>query len=380
MEKYLRSILILTVVIGFFFNSMILNAEVKNEDKPLKGNWDFKLRKLWEINSAGDQILTQIVDIKEDEDGRIFVMERQQNKFFVFDQNAKFLYSFGNRGEGPGEYKLAFSFFLKGQYVIVPDQDRSHYFNKDGKYIKSYSYGTVVFPRAQLDEFRFLVMRDNDDEKVQLNKLEIFDLNSMKYTPIAEISSEKTLDAHLGRMRVKFKDASTTPMVIITENNNEIYFGKNDQYFIKKIDTNGKELLSFSISGREKKKISEKLKRERFENARSRGNAPSIPKEVIDQMVKSMPDYCTYYNYIDIDKKGLIYIYLNDFANKTAQEIDIFSPGGKYLFHGNIQLPQGLKSVTPLRIKKTGLIVFVEDEEGEQELVKFQVEAPPSYE
>jgi hypothetical protein len=75
----------------------------------------------------------------------------------------------------------------------------------------------------------------------------------------------------------------------------------------------------------------------------------------------------------------LITIHLTDVANKTVQEIDIFSPAGKYLFHSDIQLPEGFKRVTPLFIKGNSLIVFVEDEDGEQKLVKFQIETPTNY-
>ena len=374
MTKHIRLILVFTVLAIVFFNSVILKAEVKNENKPLKGNWDFKLQKLWEVENAGNDLLTQIVDIQADDNGRIYILEWKQFKFFVFDQNGKFLYSFGNRGEGPGEYKMPFSFFLKGQYVIVPDQERVHYFDKDGKYVKSYNYGRQLFPRAFLDEFRFLMVQDNEDEKEKSDKLEIFDLNSMKRNAISEISAEKVLTASQGNLIMKFKDSTTTPMVVAAEHNNDIYFGKNDRYFIKKVDLNGKELLSFSISGRDQKKIPEQVKRERFEKARF--NNGRIPKEMIDQMVKGMPDYCTYYSRISIAENGLIYIYLNDVTNKTAQEIDIFSPEGKYLYHATAQLPEGLKRLGPIFLKGNSLILFVENEEGEQKLVNFQIEIP----
>jgi hypothetical protein len=319
-------------------------------------------------------VLTQISDLQEDDDGRIFLLEGKHNKFLVLDPKGKLLYSFGNQGEGPGEYKMAFSFFLEGPYVIVPDQQKVHYFKKDGTYVKSYNLSGMAFLRAPIDEYRFLRVQENDDEKVNLDKLEIIDVNTMSHTSIAEISSEKELTASSGGLRVKLKDATTTPIVIATENDNEIYFGKNDRYFIKKVDMTGKELLSFSISGREQKKIPQEIKRQRFENVRF--NNGRMPKEMIDQMVKSMPDYCTYFSRIDIDKNGLIYIHINDIANRTVQEIDIFSPTGKYLYHSDIQLPQGGKRMTPLFIKGNSLLVFVEDEEGEQKLVKFQIATP----
>lgn len=374
MAKHVGLILIFIVTASVFFNAAILKAEIKNEDHPLKGNWDFKLQKLWEADSAGDYVLTQIFDIQEDDDGRIYILEGKHNKFLVLDQNGKFLYSFGNQGEGPAEYKMAYSFFLEGQYLIVPDQQKVHYFKKDGTYVKSYNLGSMAFLRAPIDEFRFLKVQENDDEKVNLDKLEIVDVNTMKHTPIAEISSEKELTASSGGLIIKLKDATTTPIVVVTEKDNEIYFGKNDRYFIKKVDLNGKELLSFSISGREQKKIPQEVKRQRFENVRF--NNGRMPKEMIDQMVKNMPDYCTYFSQIDIDKNGLITIHINDIANKTVQEIDIFSPDGKYLYHSNIQLPQGFKRVTQLFFKGNSLIVFVEDEEGEQKLVKFQITTP----
>lgn len=374
MTKRINIIIIFSMLAVVFFNAAILRAEVKNEDKPLKGNWDFKLRKLWEVEKAGNDLLTQIPDIQVDDNGQIYILEWKLYKFFVFDQNGKFLYSFGNRGEGPGEYKMAFSFFLKGQYVIVPDQERTHYFNKDGKYVKSYNYGRQLFPRAFLDESRFLMVQDNDDEKEKSDKLEIFDLNSMNRTVIAEISSEKVLTASQGNLIMKFKDGTTTPMVVAAEHNKNIYFGKNDRYFIKKVDFNGKELLSFSISGRDQKKIPEQVKRERLEKVRF--NNGKIPQEMIDQMIKNMPDYCTYYSRIDIAENGLIYVYLNDVANKTAQEIDIFSPEGKYLYHATAKLPEGFIRVGPFFIKGNSLIIFVENEDGEQKLVKFQIELP----
>jgi len=377
MAKHVGLILIFTVIAGVFFNAPILKAEVKNENHPLKGNWDFKLQKLWEVDSAGDYVLTEISDLQEDDDGRIYILERKHNKFLVLDQNGKFLYAFGNQGEGPGEYKMAYSFFLEGPYVIVPDQQKVHYFKKDGTYVKSYNLGGMAFLRTPIDEFRFLKVQESEDEKKNLDILEIVDLNTMKHTPIAEITAEKALISSTGGMVVKFKDGITTPMVIAAEQNNEIYFGKNDRYLIKKVDINGKELLSFSISGREQKKIPQHIKRERFENVRL--NNEKMPKEMVDQMVKNMPDYCTYFKQIVIDKNGLITIHLTDVANKTVQEIDIFSPAGKYLYHSDIQLPEGFKRVTPLFIKGNSLIVFVEDEDGEQKLVKFQIETPVNY-
>ena len=60
--------LILIVIFSLFiFN---LNAEVKNENKPLKGQWDFQLQKIWEVGNAGDDVMVEARLIQVDDDGK----------------------------------------------------------------------------------------------------------------------------------------------------------------------------------------------------------------------------------------------------------------------------------------------------------------------
>ena len=49
--KKMKLAFILILLIAFF------QAAVVNPDKPLKGEWDFKLKKVWEIDRAGDDLL-----------------------------------------------------------------------------------------------------------------------------------------------------------------------------------------------------------------------------------------------------------------------------------------------------------------------------------
>jgi len=353
-------------------------AEVKNEGKPLKGEWDFQLQELWDAASAGDDVLVEVVDIEVDDNGRIYLFDRKYNTFFAFGPEGKFLYSFGKQGEGPGEYKMVFNFFLEGKYVIAPDMGRFHYFAADGKFAKTYNPGVMVFPTAFIDENRFITVLKRGDEKEEVEKLQVLDLSTMKRTTIAEIEAEKALTASGstggGTMVLKIKDPNTTPMIVAAVNNNGIYYGKNDKYLVKKTDLTGKELLSFSLQGRALKKIPMAFKRKRIENFRLNGK--KLPKDMADQIIKGIPDYCTFFNKITIDESGLIYVFVNDMANETGQEIDIFSPQGKYLYHSFVKLPGGLPWKSPFEIKGNHLYIFTEDEEGEFKLVKFSIKKP----
>lgn len=350
------------------------NEEIKNKDKPLKGEWDFQLRKAWETYNAGDDILLQVSDIEVADDGRVYLYDLKYHKFFVFSPEGEFLFAFGKQGEGPGEYKMVFNFFLEGKYVIAPEMGRFHYFTMDGKYVRTNNPGVMIFPRNFIDENRFITIQEQENGKGKPEKLQIFDLTSKERTTLAEVTAEKALTARAGGMALVLKDSSSTPSIVAGVRNNEIYYGKSDKYLIKKIDFKGKESLKFSIQGRERKKIPTAVKRKRFDNLRINNMKPS--KEMVDQLIKGMPDYCTYFSRILIDENGLVYIFVNDMTNDTGQEIDIFSPQGKYLYHSHVTLPEGLRWQTPYEFEGNNLYIFTEDEEGEKKLVKYKIVKP----
>ena len=372
----MRTIMIcLLILVSSVFS---LPAEIKNENKPSLGQWDFKLEKIWELDSAGDYPLVQVQSINVDNKGNLFLLEGKHFKFFVISPGGKYLYSFGNRGEGPGEYKFAFNFFLVNDAIIVPDQGKINYFKTNGEYVKSVNPGIMMFPREFIDENRFILVQDREDEKKTYEKVEIYDLNTNKRFTLAEVTAEKALNASSssggGQMVLRIKIGDTTPMVIAAVYDNVLYYGKNDNYLIKKTDFNANELLSFSLQGKERKKIPLEYKKKRIDQISLNGG--KIPSELAEQIINSMPDYSTYFSNISIEENGLIYVYLNDAANETGQEIDIFSPQGKYLYHAITTLPEGLKRSGPIEIKGSYLYVFAEDEEGEGKLLKFKITKP----
>lgn len=364
-----------TFIILFVFCFSLWGNTVKNPDKPLKGEWDFNLQKLWEVDSAGDNILARISSIRLDKNGNVYIFERKSSKFFVFDPNGKFLFSFGKRGEGPGEYKMVFNFFLKEKYVIVPDMGKIHFFSKKGEFIRSHNPIKMMFPRGFVDSNRIIMVNEKMGEKSkEPDFIEIYDLNTKKSVKIAEIEPEKALTYSGGGIRLVLKIGDTTPTVITELFGEHLFYGKNDKYMINKVDLKGNKLLSFSIEGRKRKKISEASKRKRFENVILNGR--KMPKEMVDKMVQQIPDYSVFFKRILVEKNGLIYILVADLGNNTGQEIDIFSSEGKYLYHSEIKMPDNYIIKSSFSINGNNLYVFVEDEEGEVKLVKFSISKP----
>jgi len=368
----MRKIVFLFIFLIFCFS--IWGDLIKNQDKPLKGEWDFNLQKEWAVQSAGKDILVRGSSIQVDEEGNVYLMERKHTKIFVFDSKGTFLYSFGKKGEGPGEYKMAFNMTLQGDKIIVPDMGKFHFFTKKGEYVKSIIAGRMIFPRAFIDEDRFIHVQEQSDDKKETNYLKLYNLKTKKSEEIGKIEAEKILVASSGGMTIALRIPQTTSGIVVGAKDSKLYFGKSDKYQIKKTDLKGKEIFSFLLEGRKRKIIPMAFKRKRIE--RVKVNGAKMPKEMIDQMVKGIPDEAPFFTRILIDKNGLILVFVADPENENGREIDIFSPEGKYLYHSRLQLPDSLSVRSSLTFKGDYFYVFAEDEEGEGKLMKFRIDNP----
>ncbi len=359
-----------------FLSISVFSIDIVNNNKPLKGNWDFNLIQEWAVESGGSELLIKIGGIRTDKDGNIYLMELKHGKIFRFDSSGKFVTTIGKRGEGPGEFRMAFNFFIVGDNVIVPSTGGIfQYFGKDGKFRKSVNTGSFVFPRYYLNENSFVwVKSDSQGRGKKPEMISIYDMKTKKSKDIKTVSAEELLTAQQGGMVLMIKDSQTTPGVVLTLQGENIIYGKSDKYKFIKIDLEGNELSSFVLEGRKRKPISEKFKRKRFENISLNGGR--MPKEMIDQMVKGMPDIATYFSRIFIGKNGLIYVFIADLENQNGQEIDIFSPDGKFLYHGEIKVEEGSKITSQIAFHDDFIFMFVEDEEGESSLIKYKADLP----
>lgn len=369
-----KIVMCITLFLLYFYVSGNGNI-IENQDKPLRGKWDFNLEKVWAVDSAGDDVIVRVGSVRVDDEGKIYILEVTQSKIFVFGPDGPFLYSFGKKGEGPGEMKMVNNFFIMDDHIIIPEMGKFSFFTPKGKFTRAVNTGKMIFPLVFLDTNHFvhtgsLLGRDQQSS----DTLKIFDFDTKKDKVVAEIPKEEALTASSGGIRIMLKDSATTPGIVLGLKDKHLYFGKSDKYKIRKTDLEGKEEFSFTLEGRKRKKISMAFKRKRFENVMV--NNRRMPEEMIDQMVKGMPDEAPFFNRIMVEKNGLIYVFISDLENETGREIDIFSPQGKYLYHGEIKMPDNYIIRSGLAFQNNYLHLFAEDEEGEGKLLKFKIDMP----
>jgi hypothetical protein len=348
---------------------------VNNPDRPARGEWDFKLQKVWAIESAGESVFAEIRQLGVADSGRVYVHDRKNKKYYIFSPGGEFLKAFGKKGEGPGEIKWIEQarFFLVDDQVLIGDSNSIHYFSADGDFIRSVrnSYfqrrpGLFISKSEFLSAPLLMVDTRGKDAAIKL-----YNLESGKEKVITGFNAFKGGVARSGGMVIALVARGLTPMMILGFSDGRLYYGMNDSYRIAVTGLEGKEITTFGIQ-RQARTISDDKKREFFSRRDSR-----TPKNMLDKIVKSMPNRLTFFDSIEVHNR-LIYVVVSQLSSEEQdnRKIDIFSPEGKYLYRGVVKVEEGFSITAGPVIKNQHIYLALEDEEGMVRLVKYKVVLP----
>jgi len=89
-----------------------------------------------------DPVLARPYDIDLDAQGRIFVLDRQDQHINVFDRGGGLQFTIGGTGEGPGEFGSPREVGISGRTLRVFDPQRGaiHEYDVDGEYLGQQRY------------------------------------------------------------------------------------------------------------------------------------------------------------------------------------------------------------------------------------------------
>lgn len=362
------------VILALWTPAAFLFSDVVNKDRPLKGEWNLNLRKVWEIARAGTDVFLEPDRLQAAVDGTLYVHDEMNRVNYIFDQDGRFVRSFGKRGQGPGEIQEQKGFYLVGKTLILVDTAKLHYFTEDGEYLKSEdNYYYRRRPVAFINERQFIACPLGIFEALDgKGKVSLVDLDSGKDMVINEFTIFQGGVAREGGLVGSLIIEGLTPLMVVGFGDNKVYYGMSDAYTIHIADLNGKQAGDFSLQ-RAKRKVPAEEKALRFEEF------PRMRADARKQIMETTPDETTFFNRIE-SHNGLVYVFEPVVNRGNSQPIDIFSPEGKYLYRSTIAVEEGLtmtpqQSANPL-LTNEHLYVVLADQDSKVRIIKYKISLP----
>jgi len=357
---------------------------IYNEDKSVSGEWNFDLKEAWSINSIGDCPLTRIGNIHVDVDGKIYVFDQDSAKIHILDQDGNLFTSFGGYGDGQ-LFKYAYALFTSADHIHVMDMgdsnDKIKTFDKEGNFERTFNLDNGITPGIFVNKGQYIAIRSSSDieERLTYEQLLLMSSETNEKLVLGKIIADEkivvSLNVDRGRIHHLMDDVELFPRLIIHLNENSLYLGRSDQYLIKKIDLQGKEELAYGIAERIRTSLPSNYAEDRLSEIKP-GDDNELSPDVKEEFLADFPNQHVFFTKITTDEQGLVYVLIPDIMNMGIQEIDIFSPDGKYIFHAVIELPDGLQKVNPIVFTGKNLYAHVKNETGEHKLVKYDIILP----
>jgi hypothetical protein len=365
------------LIILLLFAAFLMTAEVKNPDKPLKGEWDLKPEKVWELTDANGKVFAT-PDFVVSDDEILYVNDFKNQSSFIFDSKGHFKRAFAKRGEGPGEVRFHQASFLVNDRFVAGDFGRLHFFTGEGEFIKSMVVNfSNNFPRFFITEDEYIFTTGNiyvigGRSWPDKGKIALLRLKTGEKKTIAEYSYKDKPTQIPGGQPMRLNDVHSRMILGYDRKNRKIYYGMNDAYVIHVADLNGTVVNTFSVE-RSKQKINKEKIAEIFEIMHISG----FPKEHVHRFPGELMHFCR----ILIDE-GLVYVLaVNLGPYSDSQAMDIFSLDGKYLYRALFKPDNDSRIYFPMvinniEIKDGHLYAVLENSDGEISIVKYKISLP----
>ncbi len=364
----MKLMIVLCILFMLFFS---LSAEINNNDKPEKGTLDLKLEKIWEVEIAGTEPLASVRGVTVSDDGTVYIHDNKNLRFYIFSPDGKFKSAFGKKGEGPGEVRnmLQSDLMPAGDKIVAIDNGRFHYFDKNGKYNRSFQFPGQKSPFFFLNEHNYITAPLSiQDAAGKPAKIIIFNVEKKTETEIVQfIPRDETAVQAAGGATARVQHPAVTPMVIIGRDDNTLFYGVNDKYKINICNLKGDHSGSFTLE-RGHRKLTYQVKFDVMWRV-GKGRAP---RKMVEELARKMSSDVNYFDKIEVNN-GLIYVYNCYYDRKNIQTIDIFSPEGKYLYRTAVKIPEDQKLTVEPVYHSGYFYLTIEDEDGNQSVGKYKV-------
>jgi len=330
---------------------------IENSNKPkLATPIKFELELTVGQNEDPEQSLAQPLGLVVDEDGQIYVVDSKEAKIKIFSPEGKFVRSFGQKGQGPGELNMPSGINLTadGRLLVEDALNRKMiFFSLEGEFLEEKSLATKLgLVNLLVDrEDNFIAREITVEESKMYFVIKKFKPDLTEIFQLDKVNFPNPLQGKINLFNIM------TYYQFDSQGN--ILYAKNDQYEIKYYSP-GEKLFQIVEKKYKKVKITKEDIEEMLEKIPSTQGA-----NVKNRLV--FPDYFPPISYLSVDRSNQVYVRTYDKGQrKNEYWIDIFDDQG-------IFVARSLTTAIPLFWRKKKAYSIEEDENGYQVVRRYLV-------
>lgn len=337
----IRSFLIILISLGLF----------------LYGGNDISIqtKKILELGK-GDIMFDSITSVCEGKNRDILVLDRRGHKVYRFDPDGKLLFSFGNRGQGPGDLAYPHDVFVnnKGEIVISEDSFYVSFFTGAGKFIKRIRIPSGL-SLTYLDYELFYGWEWTPKARRQIHIDKSGKILNNYYRILKGETSISAPD-ETGRMVMfNYIDYDYSPSFLFTRGRKNHVIGISSEYMIYLLNNKG-ELLKEISRNVHRERISPKEKGVLKKRIAVKKKMPDFAKK---KFINKIPSIKNYFKKVLLSDK---YIFLFRIKHDISEDkggipVDIFK------INGNFAGSSFVRNIPILISEKYFYVVKEEDDE-----------------
>ncbi len=333
------------------------------------------------------QFYDSFTDITVATDGSIFAASSRQHTIFKFDSKGSLVKSFGQEGQGPGDFYLPRNLsILDGKYLVVGEYATNHrisLFDLDGNFVKLLkTEKSVFFPTALRDGkvayIGYTSYREQDSRhRVRIQTVYIKDIDTQEETEVYSFrTTSRSIQLKSGYSVGGFSGDTGGETYLIRTNEGNLAVGISTEPVVTVYSPDGSKLSEFPLRGKPipvTKSIIQRYKDIHLNALRQDPeHQQSRDKELLKELEKASFDplfgeYLPLYQEILVDEEGNFLVFRSDdcFVDCPIL-IEVYSPEGDFVCEteiktGNYQLIVDRRQKN-MFFNKSGLVALVQPE------------------
>ena len=285
-------------------------------------------------DAEGDVILFSPQFYLADGTGRIWIGERQDQSFKVFDSDGNFLKTVGAKGDGPGEFQsLAYCGFTPDGRLVVSDFQarRTSLFDGEGNFLSDFKWRNMLSRLHLIKENSFvsdeLIYEDRADEpRLYIREL---DYEGKELRTYGEFTMPRPKSVRVGNVVMGMSIPQSPASVFAGDGQREwLYHCLNSSYSIEVFDADGKLFRVIS-----RPYVLQPFTSEEKDEFRRRYD--SSPNPEFQKLVRDMelPSFKTVTDRMLVDDQGNLWVVTKETrhnSGKIQTAVDVFNSEGRY--------------------------------------------------